>query len=78
MTAFRRVVVEWWALISVIGGGLVMWGMFSARLDAAETTLKSLSTDHDLVVEMRTDLKYVSRKLDSIDKKVSELTDRAQ
>lgn len=74
----RKFLVDYWALICVVGGGLIAWGAFSARLDAAEEAIGSMATDHDTLTTIKADLSNVSKKVDLIDKKIDRLTERAQ
>ena len=50
---------SYWPLVAVAGAGLVAWGTTVAALNRLKEDVAASQSDHDLIVEMRTDQKHI-------------------
>jgi outer membrane murein-binding lipoprotein Lpp len=73
MPASNNKLLEWWPLYTAIAGGLIAWGTLSADVNRLQKDVDNSKTDHDLVVELRTEQRHIASDVSEIKQSVKDL-----
>lgn len=74
----KKWIIDWWPLLAAIASGLIAAGSIQARVTALEDSAKEAKSDHDLLVEVRTDVSYIKKAIDRIDGQKQEPSEPAK
>lgn len=55
----KQFMSNYWPLMATIGAGLIAWGSLNADVSKLKEEAATAKSDHDLIVEMRTEQKHI-------------------
>ncbi len=72
----KELIRDYWPLGSVVGFGLIAWGTLLADVRELQDQADTQKSDHDLIVEMRTEQKHIRTDIEDIKESVKDLANR--
>lgn len=62
----KQIVTDYWPVMAAVGAGLIAWGSLNAEVNKLQNDAAVAKSDHDLIVEMRTEQAHIREDVKDI------------